>query len=160
MSTRQHSVGDSQHLVLYDGECGLCNAWVRFVLKRDTTGAFHFASLQGDIGRDHLARRGLATAPLTTMCVVTAYDHVETTCLFKADAVLFVLETVGWPWRVATVLRTLPRAWLDAGYDFVAQHRHRLWRRHGGDTCVIPSPHHRARLLDLGAARGVGTEQP
>ena len=158
-STRQLAAGDGPHLVLYDGECGLCNAWVRFVLQRDTAGAFHFASLQGDIGREHLARLGVSAAPRSTICVMTAYGSVDATCLTKSDAVLFVLETLGWPWRAATVLRTLPLAWLDAGYDFVARHRHQLWRR-AGDNCLMPSPQHRARILDLDAARGTGTSQP
>ena len=35
-------------VVLFDGVCGLCNAWVDFILKRDPSGLFKFAPLQGE----------------------------------------------------------------------------------------------------------------
>jgi hypothetical protein len=40
-------VGPSGPIVLYDGVCGLCNRYVRFVLERDRRRQFRFASLQG-----------------------------------------------------------------------------------------------------------------
>ena len=37
----------NQRVILFDGVCGLCNAWVDFVLKQDSEGKFQFAPLQG-----------------------------------------------------------------------------------------------------------------
>ena len=38
---------NNEKVILFDGVCGLCNAWVDFVLKRDNEGKFQFAPLQG-----------------------------------------------------------------------------------------------------------------
>lgn len=134
------------HLVLYDGECGLCHGLVRFVLPRDPAAAFHFAALQGPAAERHLARFGGRTPELTTVFVVANYRQPDPLCLVKARAVLFVFRSLGWPWRFVAVLGLLPTSWLDRGYDFIARHRHRLFGRR--DACLIPAPEHRERFLE------------
>ena len=37
---------DKPEMIFYDGHCGLCHRFVKFVLKRDRQGRFHFAPLQ------------------------------------------------------------------------------------------------------------------
>jgi predicted DCC family thiol-disulfide oxidoreductase YuxK len=66
----------------------------------------------------------------------------------RAAAALVVADALGWPWRATRVLGILPRAWLDAGYDRVARHRHVILGR--AETCFVPTPEHRARFLDAG----------
>ena len=38
-------------ILLFDGHCNLCNAWVQFIVKRDSNGTIRFASLQSPAGR-------------------------------------------------------------------------------------------------------------
>ena len=38
-------------ILLFDGHCNLCNAWVQFIVKRDSAGTIRFASLQSGAGR-------------------------------------------------------------------------------------------------------------
>src|SRR5436309_1923461 len=38
-------------IIFFDGVCNLCNAAVQFILVRDPTGEFQFASLQSDAAR-------------------------------------------------------------------------------------------------------------
>ena len=40
-------------ILLYDGVCGLCNRLVQFILRRDRTAIFRFASLQSSAGSTH-----------------------------------------------------------------------------------------------------------
>jgi predicted DCC family thiol-disulfide oxidoreductase YuxK len=47
---------DSRSIVLFDGECNLCNTLVQTLLKYDTTGNLRFAALQSRVG-DLLLRR-------------------------------------------------------------------------------------------------------
>lgn len=42
------------HLVFYDGECGLCDHVVQFLLWADRKGVFVFAPLQGETAREVL----------------------------------------------------------------------------------------------------------
>lgn len=134
------------HLVLYDGDCGLCSRLNLFLIRRDRRDRFRFAPLQSATGRDVLLRHGREPGDLDTFRVVTAAsDHEDGRLLERGRAAVFVLTALGGPWRLAALLRLLPRRLLDAGYDFVARRRHRF----GPATCALPTPDIRAKFLEL-----------
>lgn len=59
------------HLVLYDGECELCQSVVRFILRRDSRTRFAFAALEGPFARAFLSdhdcqAHGVETSELET----------------------------------------------------------------------------------------------
>ncbi len=41
----------TNHFLLFDGECNLCNSVMQFVIKRDKKAKVKFASLQSDAGK-------------------------------------------------------------------------------------------------------------
>ena len=135
-----------RHLLLYDGVCGLCDRFVRFVLARDHRRRFRFATLQGTAGRDIVAALGGDPDRLETVHVVVDYRSESGRVLTRSAAALFVLGQLGWPWRLATILRWVPAAPRDWLYDRVAAHRYRLFGRHA--SCPAPDPRHRDRFLD------------
>ena len=141
------------HLLLYDGTCGLCNDIVRAVLLRDRQGVFHFASLQSTAGIEALSRFGCDSAGLDTFVAIANYRSPSAACLIRARAAIFVLTSLGWPWRAAAPLGLLPRALLDAAYDLVARNRYRFFPR--VEHCLVPRPEYRDRFLDAG-----GTDSP
>lgn len=49
---------DLRPVILFDGNCNLCNGGVQFVLDFDKDGLFRFASLQSDAGKALLQRSG------------------------------------------------------------------------------------------------------
>ena len=57
-STQGPAGGGGQHLLLYDGVCGLCDHLVQFVLAHDRRGVFDFAPLQSATGRAIGGARG------------------------------------------------------------------------------------------------------
>ena len=136
-----------RHLLLYDGVCGLCDRFVRFVLARDHRRRFRFATLQGPVGRDLVASWGRDPDRLETVHVVVDYRSETVRVLNRSAAALFVLGELGWPWRLATVLRRVPPALRDRLYDRVAAHRYRLFGRHA--SCPAPDPRYRERFLDV-----------
>lgn len=136
------------HLVLYDGACGLCHGLVQFLLPRDTSGRFHFAPVQSALASEQLARLGGASNRMTTVHVVTNYLGGSPRRLVKARAALFVVTSLGWPWRVCGLLAFLPNAWLDSAYDVIARHRCRFFGRR--DVCLVPRPEYRARVYAPG----------
>jgi predicted DCC family thiol-disulfide oxidoreductase YuxK len=137
----------AKHLVLYDGVCGLCNALVQFLLPRDRRRMFDYASLQSATGRSWLARFGKDRDDLDTFAAVTNYRGGNPAILMKARGALFVASLLGQPWRSATLLRILPWALLDAGYDVIARYRYRLFGR--SDVCMLPPPTARERFIDV-----------
>ncbi|MFB3905991.1 MAG: thiol-disulfide oxidoreductase DCC family protein [Acidobacteriota bacterium] len=135
------------HLVLYDGVCGLCNRLNRFVLKHDAAGVFRFASLQSSLGQSLLRDQGKDPRMPETLYVLANYGSNATTLLSRSAAVLFVLKTLGGPWRLAAILGILPGPLLDWAYDLIARNRYRIFGRY--DSCPVPSPAHKDKFIDV-----------
>jgi predicted DCC family thiol-disulfide oxidoreductase YuxK len=135
-----------RHLLLYDGVCGLCDVLVQAVLARDRRVLFHFASLQSAAARATLDRFGSNPDELTTFYVVTNYRDAKPIQLTKGRAALFVITALGWPWKVAGLLKILPDRVLDGIYDLIARHRYRIFGRY--ETCLVPRPEYRSRFID------------
>jgi predicted DCC family thiol-disulfide oxidoreductase YuxK len=108
---------------------------------------FDFASLQSALGRSILQRSGKDPEDLSTFYLLADYRSAAPRLLSKAAAALFVLNTLGWPWRAAGVFRVFPLSWLNRVYDLVARHRYRVFGR--SETCFLPSAEHRRRFLDI-----------
>ncbi|MFR0656769.1 DCC1-like thiol-disulfide oxidoreductase family protein, partial [Pantoea sp. SIMBA_079] len=62
-----------------------------------------------------------------------------------SDGVIEVLRRLGGLWRLAVVLRVLPRGLRDAGYRLLARSRYRLFGRRA--SCMLPPPAARDRFL-------------
>jgi predicted DCC family thiol-disulfide oxidoreductase YuxK len=135
------------HLVLFDGTCGLCTSLVGFVLPRDRVGVFRFASLASPAGRSVVAQLGGDPDDSSTMHVVAHYSTPRARHLTRASAALFVVATIGWPWKALALAGALPMTWLDRLYDAVARNRQRLFRRR--ERCLLPRPEWRGRFIDL-----------
>jgi predicted DCC family thiol-disulfide oxidoreductase YuxK len=134
------------HLVLYDGVCGLCNGATQFILARDRRRIFDFASLQSAAGRQWLERFGRNPDSLDTFAIVTNYQ-TSPAMLDKSSAALMAARELGAPWSWTSIFTVVPRAIRDRAYDVVARHRYRWFGKY--DTCPIPTPEQRARFIDV-----------
>jgi len=134
-----------RHLLLFDGHCGLCTAFVQFVLPRDRAGIFRFASLSSPDGRAMVTRHGGDADDMSTVYVVADYRSAEARPLTRSRAALFVLGALGWPWKAATLFGVLPTALLDRVYDFVARNRYRVFGRR--EQCMMPRPEWQDRFI-------------
>ncbi|HQR17932.1 MAG TPA: DCC1-like thiol-disulfide oxidoreductase family protein [Gemmatimonadales bacterium] len=133
-------------VLLYDGLCGFCDRTVQFVLARDPGGRMRFAPLQGDFAGDVL-RRFPALAGVDSLVLVDVDGPPPgAPPLVRSDAILSIVDYLGWPWRAAVVFRLVPRFVRDWAYDLFARHRYRLFGRY--DACPLPSPGTRARFID------------
>ena len=135
------------HLVLYDGVCGLCNRLTTFLVPRDPTHSLDFASLQSEVGRSALHDLGGNPDELDTFYVITNYRTSSPALLDKARAALFLMRTLGGPWAWLGVFGVLPLALLNRVYDFAARNRYRFFGRY--ETCAMPSALYQDRFIDL-----------
>ena len=133
-------------LILYDGVCGLCNRVNQFVLARDRTDRYRFASLQGALAREILTRYGQDPDALSAVHVVADYQSGRERLLTGARAALHVLEGLGGPWKLVALLRPLPTALMDAVYGIIAARRYRWFGK--SEACAIPPREHRLKFLD------------
>lgn len=137
--------GRGAHLVLYDGECGLCNRLLQLLFALDHRAVFDFASLQSPIGRAIVERAGGSPNDLDSFYVSANYRTPRARILIKGAAAMFVAGELGWPWKLAGLMRAVPSRWLDRIYDLVARNRHRVFGRR--EQCLAPRPEFRNRFL-------------
>lgn len=147
LSRREYSKGrmlegrQQNGLVFYDGVCGLCDRWIRFLLVRDKQQSLKFAPLQGDTARQ---RTDLPTE-LRSVVLVIQPGTAEERVYFRSEAALRLLDHIGGFWRVVSWLRIIPRPLRDAVYDAIARYRYRCFGKF--DACRIPPTELRARFL-------------
>jgi predicted DCC family thiol-disulfide oxidoreductase YuxK len=133
------STGD---IIFYDGACGLCHRFVRFVLSEDRDGAFKFAPLQSETFTSAVPEEVRKTLP-DSVIVLTAEGQV----LSRSAAVTHVLLRLGGLWGAGgRVAPYLPQKLLDATYDRIAGVRYRLFKK-PDDACPLMPKELRARFL-------------
>jgi len=128
------------YILLYDGLCGLCNRFVRFVLKRDTIGAMRFATLQGELGK--AALRQLPEIADVDSVILLHRDGAWV----RSTAALEVARYLGGAWAVTLAAYAIPRFMRDWLYDFIARRRYGWFGKQ--DACPAPAPDVRERFLD------------
>jgi predicted DCC family thiol-disulfide oxidoreductase YuxK len=138
--------GSGTHLVLYDGDCGLCAKSVAFILPRDTGGVFRYSPLQSKTAEQMFARHGMAP-DMESFRVVVEPGTDRERILDRSTAAMFVLRALPGLWPVLGVLGTLvPRFIRDAVYDVVAKNRQKLFGR--ADACALATPEQRVRFVN------------
>ena len=104
-------------IIYFDGYCGLCDRFVQFVLRRDRAGRYRFAPLQGSTARERVPSTLDPQASQTVILEDAGRFRV------RSDAALAILSGLGGAWRLAALLRVIPRPLRDAVYDLVARKR-------------------------------------
>lgn len=120
---------DRAPVLLYDGECGLCNALIRFLLRRDPAGRLRYAPLQSGPAQAYLRAHGLPTQDFSSLVLVDDWEG-SGPGRFKTDGAIGALEAVGDPLRFARLLRAVPKALRDAAYAAVARVRYALFGKY------------------------------
>jgi predicted DCC family thiol-disulfide oxidoreductase YuxK len=132
--SRQHPI------VLFDGECGFCNAAVNFVIDRDRQALFRFAARQSPEGQRILDDYGIPSEGLDSMILVEGGR-----VFVRSAAGLRIARRLGGAWPLLYVFVLVPGPLRDAVYDVIARNRKRLMASPA--ACSVPTPERRARFL-------------
>jgi predicted DCC family thiol-disulfide oxidoreductase YuxK len=126
--------------------CALCNGVVRWTIRRDQRGVFHYAPLQGTAARE-VAGRHPELAGVDSLVLVRFHRTEHERVYLRSDAVLEIARGMGGRWSVfARLSRFVPRVIRDALYGLVARLRYRMFGRY--DACPLPPPGVRTRFLE------------
>lgn len=118
-------------IVVFDGECALCNGFVAWLIRHDSRGHFLIAGSAGDVGSAVVAAAGLdAPIAASTLIVWDGTAHV------RSRAIIAVARGLPWPWRAAAGIRVVPAFARDAVYRFIAGRRLRV--RADDPACGVP----------------------
>ena len=132
---------DQRPTILFDGVCNLCNATVRFVIRRDRRRRFRFAPLQSDAARQLLGVTEPGAVALDSILLVEGSRVYR-----KSEAALRIARQLNHPWPLLAVFSILPRGVRDRVYDYIGNHRYRWFGR--TESCQVPAPGDRDRFLD------------
>lgn len=128
-------------VVFFDGVCNLCNQSVDFIIKRDTSKNFRFASLQSEAARSLLKNKSIALQSIQTIILLK-----DGKSLYQSDAILEIVRELSAPWPLLYVFKIVPRFIRDGMYNLVSKHRYNWFGKQ--DSCRVPSKEERARFLE------------
>lgn len=128
-------------IILFDGVCNLCNGAVRFIVKRDSSARFSFASLQSRVAKQLLSQYALPSNDIYSILLI------RNGILFdRSDAILEIAKDLDGMWRTLRVLKFLPKRLRDFIYKLVANNRYKIFGKQ--DSCLIPTQDLRARFIE------------
>jgi predicted DCC family thiol-disulfide oxidoreductase YuxK len=135
-----------QPVLLYDGECGLCQRIVRLLLRCDAAGRLHYAPLQSPPAQAYLRAQALPVQDFDSLVFVPDWNNPTpgAYCL-RTDGALAAAQIVGGPLRWLRWVRWVPRAGRDAAYRLIARFRFALFGR--PRPSPLPNPAWQARFL-------------
>ncbi|PWK46417.1 thiol-disulfide oxidoreductase DCC family protein [Pleionea mediterranea] len=135
------AIDSKDQIILFDGVCKLCNAWIKFIIKYDKEKQFKLCSVQSSQGKTLLKRYGLPTDHYETMVLVKNKKAYQ-----KSSAFLKVIQQISYPWKALMIFKVIPEKLRDWLYDRIALNRYKLFGRY--DHCQIPSAEHSERFID------------
>lgn len=134
------SIGDERPVILFDGVCNLCNGAVQFIIKRDQTGKFRFASLQSPAAAEMLTGMQLRPDDIYSILVLKngkLYD--------RSDAIIEISKDLPGVWRAIAAAQFLPKVIRDGLYKIIANNRYRIFGKQ--ESCMLPTPELKSRFL-------------
>lgn len=134
-------IEQERSVVLFDGVCHLCQAAVRFIIERDPSGRFAFASLQSEAAARLLGRSlPEGEAPGSIILVEKGV------CYTRSAAALRIARHLRFPWPAFYVFILVPPIIRDAVYNYIATRRYRWFGK--DNACMLPTPELRSRFLE------------
>ncbi len=128
-------------IVLFDGECNLCNSSVQFIVKRDKADIFRYASLQSEFARQLAARVGFPANSLSSIILVEGNNWYE-----ESTAAMKIGRKLGGVSGLFSFFSIIPRQLRDVVYRWVARNRYRWFGK--TDQCLLPTKDLRSKFLD------------
>jgi predicted DCC family thiol-disulfide oxidoreductase YuxK len=132
-----HALGP---IILFDAECVLCSTNAQFVLKHDKQGHFRLASMQSEVGARLYREHGMDPKDPSSLLVIEGSEARH-----DSDAVLSIYEALGYPWRLASILRIVPVFLRDPVYRWVARNRYHLFGKR--TSCWVAPDTFKDRIL-------------
>ncbi|MBA2664380.1 MAG: thiol-disulfide oxidoreductase DCC family protein [Bradymonadaceae bacterium] len=127
-------------IILFDGVCNLCNGTVQFIIKRDPSMHFGFASLQSEAGRALVVHHGLDPDELDSVVLIE-----DGRAYTRSTAALRIVRRLPGAWPLLYVLVLVPRPLRNMIYNLIAKNRYNWFGRQL--SCMLPTAENRRRFL-------------
>lgn len=108
-------------IVFYDGDCGLCNFIVQFILKNERKEKLMFCSLQSEFAIEFLKEKGYDATLLNTL-----YFYNGSRIFRKSSAALQIIRYLKPIWWFLLIFWIVPWFVRDIFYDGIASIRKKI----------------------------------
>lgn len=123
-------------LLLFDGDCILCNTTVRKIVQVDREEVFRFLAIQE-------FAQFLAEAKDIDSVLLVKHGAIYS----ESDAVIEAAELLPYPYRLIYHLRWVPEVIRDYFYRLIAKYRYRIFGKE--DQCYLHNKPVQDRLITL-----------
>ncbi len=120
-----------QTVILFDGFCNLCNGTVDFLIKRDRNKQFRFVALQSETGKILIQKFNI---PPATESVIAIKQNL---IYFESDAAIEISRLLPFPWKLAILIKIIPKKLRDYIYRIIAKNRYKWFGK--TESCRILS---------------------
>lgn len=108
----------NKDIIIFDGECNLCNGVVGWLMKFAPTDVFSFVPFQSPRGQELLQQHGFPTQQLDTVILIDQHgSHTH------SDGFLRIISNIPRWKRVAALLAFIPRMVRDYVYKLASRNR-------------------------------------
>ena len=128
-------------IILFDGICNVCSAFLDFVYLTDPKAVFRLAWLQSDEAGKILDTLGLSRYELNSIIYLD-----QGTAFFKSTAFLKIVRQLRFPWPVLWIGVIIPKPVRDWIYDIVAKNRYKWFGKK--EHCLVPTGDLKNRFLN------------
>lgn len=118
-------------IILFDGDCNLCDAAVQYIIKYDKSDVFRFVSLQSELGQRLLKHIGIQSDKMDS---IVLYEP-GIAYYYKSSAALEIAKNLQGIFTLATLFRLLPSGIRDLLYDYVAKNRYKWYGKK--ESCSV-----------------------
>jgi predicted DCC family thiol-disulfide oxidoreductase YuxK len=127
-------------VVIFDGECNLCDHSVKVILKHEAAPTLRFTPLQSPAGARLMREFGFDPDDAKTFVLIADGRRYV-----RSDAAIRLSRYLSGAWKVLGAARFIPRPLRDGLYDVVARNRYRWFGRL--EACMVPAPELKARFI-------------
>lgn len=115
------------HVVFFDGQCGLCDHLVQWLLHNDKEKIFLFAPLQGITAEKNLKHLPAWIRDSDSMVLIENYQTPHQKVYIYGKAVLRTLWLLGGAYKAIGWIHFLPAFFYDWIYWIVAKNRKKIF---------------------------------
>ena len=105
------SYNDQLPILFYDGDCGICNLWIKFVIHLDEKNHLFFASFSSGLASNiFVNKQELINNPSTIILVTYEHVYTQSTAIWQA-----LIRNMKWK-RMSFLTLYVPRRMRDIVY--------------------------------------------
>ena len=135
------SLSNQHPIILIDGECVLCNGFIRFLSRKDTKGLFHYGTLQSSYAKKLQEEYQINLSGIETVIAVDQ-ERVFT----HSEVLKLVAQKLRGFWLIVLPFYVLPNGIRTAIYNWAAKNRYRWFGN--TDVCVLYDEGLQKRVID------------